>query len=465
MNIPKYLLRKNYGLEKVQNLIRLSNEAGMLTRQEIVSMLPPLLADIQSHHSVFDMCAAPGSKTAQALELIMSQHMKKNKKANVDEVDGFVIANDASSKRAFMLTHQMNRLNTANISIVNHFAQNFPFLVEKESGELMQFDRVMCDVPCSSDAAIRKLPQKWLNWDTKDSIELHPIQLKILQTGLELLKVGGKIAFSTCSLNPIEDEAVVAAVLKQYGDKIKILETGVEGFKFEKGLTSWKVMTLKNRKDDSNPQDNFTSFDSFDDVTLRKDSKLEEALYPTMFSSNYSDEIKQELRKCLRVLPHYQDTSGFFITVITKVKEFDEVVEKQKAQQEKLKDSVQKVPCQVMGSRQFEYIKVPRKDPDMEYLMAYYGLSKEFPVDQLIAPNEEMKKIYFVTKPLMRFMSADHFNELSLITMGCEVFIKNKSKHGNAVECIYRIAQDGIMNVVPYMTKRIIRTRNAEVLK
>jgi 16S rRNA C967 or C1407 C5-methylase (RsmB/RsmF family) len=49
---------------------------------------------------------------------------------------------------------------------------------------------------------------------------------------LELLKVGGKLSYSTCSLNPIENESVVAALLKMYGNKIRLLETGLNGFKF-----------------------------------------------------------------------------------------------------------------------------------------------------------------------------------------------------------------------------------------
>jgi 16S rRNA C967 or C1407 C5-methylase (RsmB/RsmF family) len=80
------------------------------------------------------------------------------------------------------------------------------------------FDRILCDVPCSSDAAIRKIPQKWHRWTTKDSQQLHPLQITILERGFELLKVGGKISYSTCSLNPIENEAVVAAMLKKYGN-------------------------------------------------------------------------------------------------------------------------------------------------------------------------------------------------------------------------------------------------------
>lgn len=72
--MAKELLRKNEGLKKLHKIVDSAKDAGLLTRQELVSMMPPLLSDIQGHHSVFDMCAAPGSKTAQCLELIQQSH-------------------------------------------------------------------------------------------------------------------------------------------------------------------------------------------------------------------------------------------------------------------------------------------------------------------------------------------------------------------------------------------------------
>ena len=103
----------------------------------------------------------------------------------------------------------------------------FPDLFYREGrkGEdlRVKFDRICCDVPCSSDAAIRKIPQKWPQWKPNDSQSLHPLQFTILKRGIELLKVGGKITYSTCSLNPIENEAVVAAALKEYPGQIRLL--------------------------------------------------------------------------------------------------------------------------------------------------------------------------------------------------------------------------------------------------
>ena len=183
--VPKELLRKNEGLKSVHKLVDNSNHAGLLTRQELVSMMPPLLCDIQAHHSVFDMCAAPGSKTAQCLELINSSHLYNNKESNLKQPQGLVIANDADYKRSFLLTHQLNRFNTSNVIVTNHNAQEFPWLYKQPkqasypgddaADKRLLFDRVLCDVPCSSDAAIRKIPAKWSSWSPRESQTLHPL--------------------------------------------------------------------------------------------------------------------------------------------------------------------------------------------------------------------------------------------------------------------------------------------------
>jgi len=70
MTVPRELLKKNLGLKAIHKIVQKANDSGILTRQEIVSMLPPLLLGIEAEHAVFDMCAAPGSKTAQIFELM-----------------------------------------------------------------------------------------------------------------------------------------------------------------------------------------------------------------------------------------------------------------------------------------------------------------------------------------------------------------------------------------------------------
>jgi multisite-specific tRNA:(cytosine-C5)-methyltransferase len=73
----------------------------------------------------------------------------------------------------------------------------------------------------------------------------------LLQKGIELLKVGGKITYSTCSLNIIENEAVVAATLKSLGGKIRLVESSqaLPGFNFQQGLTKWDFYNQKSKQD------------------------------------------------------------------------------------------------------------------------------------------------------------------------------------------------------------------------
>lgn len=128
-------------------------------------MLPPLLLDVQPHHLVFDMCAAPGSKTAQLLEMLYS--------AGGPKTSGAIVANDVDQKRAYLLTHQVGRLNPSGLVVINHPAQFFPTLNNPASTEIYDkkfyFDRIQADVPCSGDGATRKIPTQWRNWNTRDA--------------------------------------------------------------------------------------------------------------------------------------------------------------------------------------------------------------------------------------------------------------------------------------------------------
>jgi 16S rRNA C967 or C1407 C5-methylase (RsmB/RsmF family) len=112
-----------------------------------------------------------------------------------------------------MLSHQLKRMPTAPVVITNHAAQFFPTL--QHQGRRILFDKILCDVPCTGDGAARKLPTRWLNWSARDGNAIHPLQLSILMRALNLCKVGGLVLYSTCSLNPIEDEAVVTEIFRR----------------------------------------------------------------------------------------------------------------------------------------------------------------------------------------------------------------------------------------------------------
>ena len=69
-NVDRTSIRRNPAIATFHRFLVSETEVGNISRQEAVSMVPPLLLDVQSHHFVLDMCAAPGSKTAQLIEAI-----------------------------------------------------------------------------------------------------------------------------------------------------------------------------------------------------------------------------------------------------------------------------------------------------------------------------------------------------------------------------------------------------------
>ena len=119
------------------------------------------------------MCAAPGSKTFQLLEML---HGSLKDPTSIPS--GFVIANDVDLKRCNLLTHQTKRANSPGLLVTNHEAQNFPE-IKSRGGRTFPFDCILTDVPCSGDGTMRKAPDIWPRWSVGNGNGLHPLQLKI----------------------------------------------------------------------------------------------------------------------------------------------------------------------------------------------------------------------------------------------------------------------------------------------
>jgi len=308
-------IRKVKGLEEFHKFLVAQTDNGNISRQEAVSMIPPFFLDVKPHHRVIDMCAAPGSKTAQITEAIHA--------ANDGKVpSGIVVANDITRERCYMLVHQIQRLSSPCVIVSCHEAQNFPFLKVKATPEELQanleghtkdgkitfqFDRVLADVPCSGDGAMRKIPEMWQKWSPAIGHGMHRLQIKIAFRGAKLLKVGGRMVYSTCSLNPVEDEAVVAELLRLCKGALKILDVSHEMTQLKRfpGVSNWKVQDKAGNW-----------YKNHDEIT---DWKTKTKIATTAFPPS-EEEIKSlDLHKCLRFFPHVNDTGGFFVAVLEKV--------------------------------------------------------------------------------------------------------------------------------------------------
>jgi multisite-specific tRNA:(cytosine-C5)-methyltransferase len=355
MTTPKNVIRKFPPFAAFQKFLVSETSIGNISRQEVVSMIPPLLMDVRSNHVVLDMCAAPGSKAAQLLEMIhvgeearvrktlrafaqedgldLGKETQEEAEADLEadptdcgRATGLLIANDADYKRGHMLVHQLKRLSSPNLLVTNHDATQFPSIKVSSDPEtptkakFLKFDRILADVPCSGDGTLRKNANLWKDWTPGNALGLHMTQVRILVRALQLLKVGGKVVYSTCSMNPVENEAVVAAAIDRCGglDNVGIVDCSgsLPGLKRYPGMTSWKIIDKSGRIWSS-----WEEVQKF--VKESKEGVVPGRLVETMFPQPEGPEGQiMPLDRCMRVYPHMMDTGGFFITVLEKKTDF-----------------------------------------------------------------------------------------------------------------------------------------------
>lgn len=126
--VPKSALRKIEAFKKFQHFLVYETDAGNISRQEAVSMIPPLLLDVKPGHTALDMCAAPGSKSVQILEDLHGP--PTDGKEGASKVpQGLLIANDSDAKRCHLLVHQsLHRVPGTGMMVTNSDATQLPSL-------------------------------------------------------------------------------------------------------------------------------------------------------------------------------------------------------------------------------------------------------------------------------------------------------------------------------------------------
>ena len=361
MTTPKAVVRRFPPFASFQKFLVSETTVGNISRQEAVSMIPPLLMDIRPGMTVLDLCAAPGSKSAQLIEMVhggeearirkvlrkvkqeegreispdgdeikheMQEEGQKGDWSDDGRTTGLLIANDVDYKRAHMLIHQMKRLNSPNLIVTNHDATFYPSIKlpsdtasrgGNAKGRYLKFDRILADVPCSGDGTCRKNINVWRDWNPGNAMGLFPTQVRILVRALQMLKPGGRVVYSTCSMNPVENEAVVATAIERCGGLSKVTlvdcSPALPELQRRSGLKTWKVMDKQGKM-----------WRSWDEVEKVKNDqgieglgKLVDGMFPPKKSSPAED---IPLERCMRVYSHLQDTGGFFITVLEKKTEF-----------------------------------------------------------------------------------------------------------------------------------------------
>ncbi|ODS42638.1 MAG: hypothetical protein MSIBF_04875 [Candidatus Altiarchaeales archaeon IMC4] len=223
------------------------HQTGGFYIQEAASMIPAIVLDPKPYEMILDICASPGGKTMQ-----IAQYMNNT---------GRIVANDIREDRVAILERSIERMGAKNCEVTMKPGQQF---------KDMRFDRILVDAPCSGTGTMRGCPDDIKNWNPDVSKRISYTQKSLLHHAYCVLKKGGVMVYSTCSMEPEENEGVVDWLLKRH-KKTELETAGIRGLK-----TSPPAMEFEGEKYD------------------------------------------ERVSLCLRIWPQDNDTDGFFVAKIKK---------------------------------------------------------------------------------------------------------------------------------------------------
>lgn len=478
LQVTRKDIRRSETYFRLHNFLVAETEGGNISRQEVVSMIPPLVLDVKPHHKVLDMCAAPGSKTAQLIEMMHTEVGKLP--------EGVVVANDVDNSRCYMLVHQAKRLNSPCIVITNHDSSVMPNItVTNPDGSkgILKYDRILCDVPCTGDGTMRKNPDIWMKWNTANGNNLHGVQFRIVKRGVELLNVGGRLVYSTCSLNPVENEAVMHRLIVESDDAVQLVDISehISGLVYSKGISKWYPASR-----------DMQIYEKFSDVPEKWHCQVSSNMFPP----DPEEARKFHLDRCLRILPHHQDTGGFFVAVLEKIRllpwesltslshlkpgetttqtfnnesasvnpEVTAVTSSESNNQQR--DSPERKRRKIHGYhgyREDPFVFFKEDEPVWPSIRDFYDIRPELQFDCLLTRCivGKKKNIYFVT-PAVKDIVTNNQSKIKIINTGVKTFVRcdNKGMH-----CCFRIAQEGLVSVEPFIgSKRRVCVTKSDML-
>ncbi|MBM7608307.1 16S rRNA (cytosine967-C5)-methyltransferase [Lysinibacillus composti] len=163
---------------------------GFITIQDESSMLPANVLNPQPGWRVLDMCAAPGGKTTH-----MAEKMNNN---------GSILATDLHPHKLDLIDENVERLGLEIIQTAPIDGRKAASFLQEES-----FDAVLVDAPCSGLGVMRRKPDIKYTKREEDLESLHSIQLELLENAVKVLKPGGRLVYSTCTVDKVENEGTV----------------------------------------------------------------------------------------------------------------------------------------------------------------------------------------------------------------------------------------------------------------
>ncbi len=179
--------------------------AGAFYSQEPSAMCAAPLLEVKSGERVLDLCSAPGGKGTQ-----LACEMRG---------EGIIVLNEPISARAKILSQNVERMGVKNAVVTNEYPEA---LASKFQG---YFDKILVDAPCSGEGMFRKNAEEALVEWSEENVKLcTERQAFILDKATEMLKKGGRLAYSTCTFSEAEDEGQVWAYLQRHPEMRLLLQ-------------------------------------------------------------------------------------------------------------------------------------------------------------------------------------------------------------------------------------------------
>ncbi|WP_297506190.1 RsmB/NOP family class I SAM-dependent RNA methyltransferase [Thermococcus sp.] len=207
-DVESYLRRKNVRFkrsERVETVIRILDSfnpgwllnKGWAIAQEEAPAVASLVLSPKPGETVVDLAAAPGGKTAHMAELMENR--------------GKIYAFDVDRARVRRMKEVLRRTGVEIVEVITSDGRNAPEIIGEEIA-----DRVMLDAPCTSDGTIAKNPELRWRLREKNIPKVVALQKELIESAWKLLKPGGRLLYSTCSMLPEENEGVVEWFLKRH---------------------------------------------------------------------------------------------------------------------------------------------------------------------------------------------------------------------------------------------------------
>ena len=222
---------------------RIEHQLGYCYIQESASMLPPMVLAPEPSMRVLDIAASPGSKTTQLAALMRNE--------------GVIVANDMGA-RLRALGINVQKCGCTGVMVTNMDGRRFAKL---------KFDRVLADVPCSATGTVQRSAMAISMWSDGFVKKLVSLQKELARTAFETLVPGGRMVYSTCTLDPRENEAVVSYLVS----------------------LGARVLPI--------------------DLPIRRE---------VAFTSFRGEEFDPSVAQCLRIHPYTNNTEGFFVALLEK---------------------------------------------------------------------------------------------------------------------------------------------------